>query len=124
MTNTPKILQLDCYAGLSVGSAILVLNSWLSGIYSLPSNLVLLIGVSNFVYGCFSFALINSIDRSLSRVKALSIANMFWGCLCLALVFLYQDSASILGKAHLFAEAIFVGGLGCLEWVNRKHLAN
>ena len=78
MTSTPKILQLDCYAGLSVGLATLVLNSWLSDIYSLPSNLMLLIGFSNFAYGCFTFALIKTIDRSLSRIKTLSIANIFW----------------------------------------------
>ena len=124
MANTPKILQLDCYAGLSVGFATLLLSSFLSNIYSLPLNIVLLIGISNFAYGCFSFALIKSKARSLLSVTALSIANMLWGGFCLALAFIYQDSASLFGKAHIIAEAIFVGGLGFFEWVSRKHLVN
>ena len=38
------------------------------------------------------------------------------------LIIVYRDAASIFGLAHLFAEAIFVGGLGCIEWINRDSL--
>ncbi len=52
----------------------------------------------------------------------LVVANLTWALLCLRWVFVFSQTASPFGLAHLLLEALFVGGLACLEWRWRELL--
>jgi hypothetical protein len=41
---------------------------------------------------------------------------MVWAVVCLSLAIIWFGEASALGVAQLIGEALFVGGLGVLEW--------
>jgi len=117
-----NLLWVDCIAGLSVGIGVLLLHGWLSQMYHLPTNLVLVMGVFNLLYGCYSLSLALRSKRPKNLIRGLAIANMAWGVICILLLVIFRDSASMFAYAVLIFEAIFVGGLGYLEWRWRKLL--
>jgi hypothetical protein len=47
----------DCTAAALAGAAVLAFSGWLSRLYALPRDLLLLIGAVNLLYGCYSFSL-------------------------------------------------------------------
>ncbi len=49
-------------------------------------------------------------------------ANLLWSVVCIILALTYEDTATLLGLAHLLGEALFVGGLAGLEWRWRELL--
>jgi hypothetical protein len=124
--NTPNkwhhLLWVDCIAGGIVGVVVVLASYWLSKWYQLPQSLVLFTGIANLAYGCYSFFLARQSNRPKVLVIFLVVANMFWAIFCVYLGFVYRDTASWLGIAHLVLEALFVGGLAILEWRWRKVL--
>ena len=50
------------------------------------------------------------------------VANLTWAVVCLGLAAAFSASATGFGLGHLVAEAVFVGGLGALEWNQRDQL--
>ena len=117
-----KLLWVDCIAGLTVGLGVLLLHGWLSKMYNLPTNLVLATGVANLLYGCYSLSLALRSERPKNLIRGLAIANMAWGAFCVLLVVIFRDTASMFAYAVLLFEAVFVGGLGVLEWRWRELL--
>lgn len=111
-----NLLWVDCIAGLFVGVVVLLLHGWLSHMYQLPTNLVLIIGLANLLYGCYSLSLSLRKKRPRNLIRALAIANMSWGVICVIIVGAFRETASIFAYATLLFEAVFVGGLGALEW--------
>jgi hypothetical protein len=41
---------------------------------------------------------------------------MTWGVLCIVWAILFRNTASVWGLGTLLFEAVFVGGLGWIEW--------
>ncbi len=117
-----KLLQIDSFGGLSVGLLMLLLSYWLSGWYGLPRGFIIFIALANIAYGCYSFSLLRRVKRPLSLVVVLVVANLCWAVLCVLWAAIYAQSASPLGTIHLLGEAVFVGGLACLEWRYREFL--
>lgn len=124
MNSVSKLLWIDCVAGSSVGLLLILFHVWLSVLYALPVEFVLFQGIANLVYSFFSYALASRRRRPYVYIASLAIANMIWGALCVVWLFMYSESASIFGSAHLFLEAVFVGGLGVIEWRYRRVLVN
>lgn len=119
-----NLLWVDCAAGAVVGVAVLVLSGWLSGFLGLPRGVLLFTGAANLLYASYSLSLARRRVRPMWRVRALAVANLAWGLVvCLGLAAAFWDSASGFGRAHLFAEAAFVAGLGAVEWRQREQLA-
>jgi len=114
-----KLLWVDCSAGAIVGVTVLLLHGWLSKWYGLPQNLVLFMGVANLAYASYSFSLALRKKRPLALIRLLVIANLAWALLLLIWVVVFNGTASPLGLAYLVMEALFVGGLGILEWGSR-----
>ena len=117
-----NLLWVDCIAGLTVGIGVLLLHGWLSQMYNLSSALVLAMGIANLLYGCYSLSLALRSKRPKNLIRGLAIANMAWGVFCVLLVIIFRDTASVFAYAVLLFEAVFVGGLGLLEWRYRKQL--
>lgn len=124
MNNVSKLLWIDCAAGSSVGLFLILFHVWLSALYALPVEFVLFQGIANLMYSFFSYTLASRKRRPYVYIVSLAIANMFWGALCVICLLIYSGSASIFGCAHLFLEAVFVGGLGYIEWRYRRALVN
>lgn len=102
---------------------MLLLGTWLSGLYALPRDLPLFMGAVNLLYASYSFSLAVRARRSRSSINLLVIANLAWVPVCLGLAVVFSGSATLFGLGHLAGEAIFVGGLAILEWSQRdQHL--
>lgn len=122
MPEMRTLLWLDGAAGAVVGTVVLGLSGWLAGLYALPRGLLLATGAANLLYAAYALALARRRPRPLPWVAALAVANLAWGAVCVGLLAMVGGSASAFGIAHLAAEAVFVGGLGALEWRVRERL--
>lgn len=119
-----NLLWLDCSGGLFVGVIVLAIYPLLANWHSLPSTLIVVMGLANLVYGCYSLSLARRQQRPLHLIQLLAIANMTWGIVCFCLFGIWWESVSLLGAIHLIGEGIYVGGLGLLEWRWREALTN
>ena len=122
MSDLRNLLWVDCTAGAVVGVAVLLLSGWLADLYALPHGLVLVTGAANLLYAAYSCSLAVRPRRTMPWIVALAVANMAWGGVCVGLLVAFGGTASAFGIAHLAAEAVFVGGLGAVEWRVRDRL--
>ncbi|MEM7738632.1 MAG: hypothetical protein AAF267_22910 [Deinococcota bacterium] len=111
-----QLLRVDCTAGIAVGIFVLSLQRWLSSFYQLPVSFVVFLGIVNLTYGTFSLSLAVRKNRPQYLVWLLIRANMVWGVLCIVWAILFRNTASVWGLGTLLFEAVFVGGLGVIEW--------
>ncbi len=111
------LIWIDWIAGAVVGALTLSLRGWLTDLYALPGNLVLFMGVANLAYAAVSFtlAMLSRGDR-VPLLRVVAVANIAWALLCLTWALVWFGEASVFGTGQLVAEAVFVGGLGILEW--------
>ena len=117
-----SLLWIDCTAGLLNGALTLSFSGWLSRLYALPIDLLIVMGVANLAYGTFSFSLARRAVRPRALIVVLVVANGLWAGLCGLAAILFASSASKLGVAQLLVEGSLVGGLAALEWRNRELL--
>lgn len=113
---------MDCTAGGIAGVIVIALSGWLSRLEGVPRDVLLFTGVVNLLYACYSFSLAVRTERTMPLIKGLVIANLAWVPVCLGLAIYFWDQVTPLGLAHLFGEAVFVGGLALLEWNQRDQL--
>jgi hypothetical protein len=116
--NTPgRLIQLDWMAGAVVGAVMLAFRGWLTELYGLPGSLVTGIGFANLGYACVSFVLARfSRGDRVPFLRVVAVANLLWAVACAVLALLWVGRASVFGMVQLVGEALFVGGLGVLEW--------
>ena len=110
------VLWIDATAAALAGVVVLFVSGWLSGWYGLPQELLISIGVVNLVYASYSSSLAMRMRRPKALILFLVSANLLWSVVCVVLALIYRDTATLFGLAHLLGEALFVGGLGGLEW--------
>jgi len=111
------LIRVDWIAGAVVGTLGLSLRGWLADLYGLPTDLLLAMGSANLAYACVSFALATfSRGDRVPLLRVVAVANVTWALVCSALAVVWLDRASALGLVGLVGEAVFVGGLGVLEW--------
>ena len=117
-----RILWIDGIAALLAGSLLLVAAGWLEEWYNIFRETLAFVALVNLAYGTYSLSIAMLNKRPLVLIVLLVSANLIWSINCLRLAFVFRDTASFLGLTHLVGEAIFVGGLACLEWRYRKLL--
>ena len=117
-----SLLWIDCGAGLLDGALTLAFSGWLSRLYALPVDLLIVMGVANVMYGTFSFSLARRGFRPRALIVLLVVANALWAGLCGLTAIVVAANASKFGLAHLLVESLLVGGLARLEWRNRELL--
>lgn len=117
-----NLLWIDCIAGGLVGTLTLTFSAWLSQLYELPRELLIVFGLANLLYGCYSFSLAIRKRRPMYLIMLLIIANAVWAGICFILAVNYATTATIYGQIQLVGEGIFVGGLAWLEWKYRGKL--
>ncbi len=122
MDRRRNLLWVDGSAGAVVGCLMLLASGWLSELYHLPRDLLIFMGLANLVYGSYSLSLAFRSRRPMALILLLVAANLIWALACLRWAVLYGDVASPFGLVQLLGEALFVGGLGYLEWRWRKLL--
>jgi hypothetical protein len=118
------VLWIDCAGGLIVGLAVLLLNTFLSDLYALPGVVVVIMGVANLAYGCYSLSLACRAERPRSLLVALVVANATWAAVCLIAATWFAGTATVFGLAHLVGEGVWVGGLAAVEWQQREQLSS
>ncbi|MEM1179351.1 MAG: hypothetical protein AAGM22_13460 [Acidobacteriota bacterium] len=117
-----QLLWTDGLAGAAVGVGTLALAGWLSQLYRLPKDFVLLIAAANLIYGAYSLTIARLHRRPVSLIIALALANTTWAVLCFRWVYRWHETASFFGLFHLGAEGLFCLGLAALEWRLRHQL--
>ena len=120
----PRLLWIDSLGAIAAGLGVLALSSWLAGLHNLPLGIIIFIGVTNIIYGCFSFTLAKTPERSVAAIAILSVANMLWLMVCIGMVGLYFDAITAFGMLHILGEGLYVFTLGLMEFRNRNLLAN
>ncbi len=111
------LIWVDWIAGAVVGALVLALRGWLADLYALPADLLLGMGLANLAYAGVSFTLaMRSRGDRVPFLRAVAAANVAWAVFCAALAVAWVGEASPFGVGQLVAEAVFVGGLGLLEW--------
>ncbi len=111
-----SLIWIDGAAGATAGVLALLAREWLSELYKLPLDHLILMGVANLAYAFYALALASRAMRPLVYIRVLVIANAIWACLCMWWAAMYGETASVFGLAHLVGEGLFVGGLAILEW--------
>jgi hypothetical protein len=111
-----NLLWVDCIAGAVAGVAVLSFSGWLSSLYGLPREILLLNAAANLLYASYSFSLARRPRRPMALINLLVFANLAWAVVCLFLIRAFAGSATWFGIGHLAGEAVFVGGLAALEW--------
>ena len=117
-----QLLWVDGSAGALVGVIVLAFGHWLSQWYGLPRDFVFFMGCANLAYGIYSLPLSSRQERPRAMILLLVVGNIGWAIACVRWAFVYADTLTILGYLQLIGEAIFVGGLGIVEWRWREHL--
>ena len=117
-----KILWIDGLGAAVAGVAVLLASCWLEEWYRLPRDLLFTIGVVNVAYASYSLSLVVRTKRPKTLIVLLVVANLTWATICLGLAVVFSKTASPFGLVHLVGEALFVGGLACLEWRWRELL--
>jgi len=112
-----RLIWIDWIAGAVVGALVLSLREWLARLYALPTDLLFVIGIANLAYACVSCALaMRSTDGRVPFLRVVAVANIAWAVCCVVLAVVWFAEASVFGLGQLLGEAVFVGGLGVLEW--------
>lgn len=116
MIRAVHLIWVDWIAGAVVG-ALVLFREWLTELYLLPGVLVLVIGLANIAYSCVSFtlAMFSRGDR-VPFLRVVAAANIVWAIVCSVLAVVWFGEASVFGLCQLVGEAVFVGGLGVMEW--------
>ncbi|HEX8394163.1 MAG TPA: hypothetical protein VF665_17600 [Longimicrobium sp.] len=117
-----KLLWVDCIAGALAGAVMLLLGGWLSNLYALPRGLLFFFAAANLLYASYSFSLAVRSTRPRPLINLLVFANLAWAGFCLFCAIRFSGTATVWGVGNLLAEALFVGGLACLEWTQRNQL--
>lgn len=116
MTAT-RLIMIDWIGGAVAGALVLFFREWLTRLYSLPPDLLLVIGIANLAYSCVSFTLaMRSHGVTVPYLRVIAVANVAWAVCCAVFTVVWFNSASVFGLGQLVGEAVFVGGLGLLEW--------
>jgi hypothetical protein len=111
------LLRIDSGGGLCAGAAMLMLHDWLTTLYRVPVTLVWGVAAMNVLYGLSSGLLLLRRPVPLHPwMRRLAVANMVWALVCALLAIRWVTSASWIGTTALLLEAVFVGGLGWIEW--------
>jgi hypothetical protein len=116
------ILWIDGLAGLLGCISLFLTLDRLVGWYNISRETLVIIGIANLAYGTYSLSIAMLKKRPEILIVILVLANLTWAVNCLRMAITFWDAASIFGLIHLIGEAIFVGGLACLEWRYRKLL--
>ena len=122
MVTRSNLLRFDGSAGAVVGILMFALLGWLTELYALPRDFLILMGTANLAYGAYSLTLSTFAKRPKVLIHLLIVANGVWGLLCFRWAFVHWQTASFFGLAQLILEGLFVGGLACLEWHWREYL--
>ncbi|MEM6783360.1 MAG: hypothetical protein AAF624_06455 [Bacteroidota bacterium] len=117
-----NLLWVDCTGALVAGVLVLALSGWLADLHGLPRSVLLFTGMMNLAYGSFSFSLARRTERPRPLLSLLASANMAWPLVCIALVVMHRAAIGPTGLLHLLGEAVYVGGLGFIEWQSRDLL--
>jgi hypothetical protein len=112
------LIWVDWIAGAAAGVLMLSLRDWLADLYSLSADLLLVVGLANLAYAGVSFtlAMLSRGDR-VPLLRVVAAANVIWAVVCAVLAVVWFGEASLFGMGQLVGEAVFVGGLGVLEWL-------
>ena len=116
------LLWIDCGAAWLAGTVMLLFSDALERLLGLPVQLLLFAGAMNLLYGTGSCTLALRAQRPLPLIGVLVGANLVCAALCVGLGLHFAGTATHWGLIQLFAEALFVGGLACLEWRYRERL--
>ncbi len=109
---------MDWIAGAVVGVLVLSLRGWLAEWYSLPADLLKVMGLVNLAYACVSFTLaMRSRGDRVPFLRVVAVANMIWAVVCAGLALVWFGEGSVFGVGSLVGECLFVGGLGVMEWL-------
>lgn len=119
-----RLLWIDCIGAILAGIAVIALSGWLSRLEGLPQGVLLFTGAVNLLYGSYSLSLAIRARRPVRSIKLLAIANIAWAPVCLVILATYSATVTPFAVAHLAGEALYVAGLGVLEWRNRDLLAS
>jgi hypothetical protein len=122
MNFSRHLLWIDGTAGLLAGVSLFLTLDWLEELYNIPRGTLVFIGLANLTYATYSLSIARLKKRPGILIVILVIANLGWALNCLRMAITLGDTASIFGMIQLIGEAIFVGGLACLEWRYRKEL--
>lgn len=109
---------MDWIAGAAVGILVLSLRGWLAQLYSLPADLLLMMGLANLAYASVSLTLaMRSQGDRVPLLRVVAVANVIWAVICAVLAMIWFNEGSLFGVGALVGEGVFVGGLGVLEWL-------
>lgn len=115
-----QILCMDSGAGLLAGMTMLLLHQPLIQFNYLPANVLLFMGLANFIYAMYSGTLayrtIFKNDISMGLIHLLITANGIWSLICIALIFGFWPILSVFGVCYLLLEGCFVAGLALVEY--------
>lgn len=110
------LLAIDSLGALSVGAVCLLAREPIAALEGHPTAFVAALALANLAYGTYSGVLaLRSFQGLVSRraLDLLIVANVSWTPVCLALTLL--TSGTVLGRAHLVLEGLYVGALGLAE---------
>jgi hypothetical protein len=90
-----------------VGVLLFALLEWVSVLYNLPVNIVILLASANVIYGIYALTLAFLVTKPVYTITVLAIANAVWVCICIFIALYYVQTASLIGVMFIILEAVF-----------------
>ena len=118
-----RILWIDGLGALAAATCLLAFRRFFEGLYDLPLNLVIVLGLVNLAYAALALTVAAQKPRRLAWLSSLSMANYFWALVCVLLLIRFYGEGSWFGLGHFALEGTWVAMLGTIEWRNRRELA-
>ena len=121
---TKRVLTLDSGAGCAFGLMLFGFHPLFVSLWGFPETLVWFLAATHLTYGLGSGLLLMYAKRrqSIPRrgLMTLIVGNIAWGLFCVGLLAYLWPDATIIGRGQLIVEALFVAGLGVVEyrWVH------
>jgi len=107
-----------------LGVLLFALLEWVSVLYNLPVNIVVLLASGNVIYGIYALNLAFLVSKPAYTITVLAIGNVVWAFICIAIVLYYVQTASLIGIMFIVLEAGVVIILAYYEFKLRFVLAN
>ena len=105
-----------------MGVLLFALLEWVSVLYNLPVNIVILLASANVIYGIYALTLAFLVTKPVYTITVLAIANAV--CICIFIALYYVQTASLIGVVFIILEAVFVCILAYYEFKFRFVLTN
>ena len=115
-----RLFLIDGSGALLTTFLLVVILARFREVFGMPQKVVYLLSLVPFIYAvysfcCYFFSRFFSYNRWQVTLKAISIANIFYCCITIGLVFYFYQSLTTIGLLYFLGEVMIIACLVRME---------